>query len=95
MWGLDSLLSQAKVIGSACLFELIYQKSEPYIITTLWVFQHQEMRMVLSESSSQLDHTWIILSIAILKRALPAPTPPPAAAQDVGTQTKCKQQMTS
>lgn len=53
-----------------------YLKSEPYIITTLWGFQRQEMRMVFSESFFQLDHSWIILSIAILKRALPTPIPP-------------------
>lgn len=48
--------------------------AEPYVITTLWgfvlrqmYFQHQEMRMMLSESFSQLDHVWIMLSTVILK----------------------------
>lgn len=69
---------------------LLYLKPDPYITTTCWEFQHQEMRMVLSESSSQLDHTWIILSIVILRRVLSPP-----AAQDTGTLTKYKQQITS
>lgn len=98
--GIPAIPDKGKRFSLPLWTNLSYQKAEPYIITTLWgfvlrqmYFQHKEIRMMLSESFSQLDHVWIMLSIVIFKYSppLPAPIPPPPAARDMSVQTKCKQ----